>query len=145
MTAVQNANWHRAVAVDQSKKSGTAARVAQVLAEQAQLAPLVPAPGVAPAAPLEKAAHARIQDDARAVTRKLQAPISLGLKADLLGPDVRLHRIQLVLWTLALGAAFLFEVWRTMSIPEFSPSMLTLLGLSAAGYLGLKVPEAPKS
>jgi hypothetical protein len=145
LMGISSATVLSAVAVDQSKKSGTAARVAQVLAEQAQLTPLAPAPGVAPATPLEKAAHARIQDNARAVTGMLQAPISLGLKADLLGADVRLHRIHLVLWTLALGAAFLFEVWRTMSIPEFSPSMLTLLGLSAAGYLGLKVPEAPKS
>jgi hypothetical protein len=58
---------------------------------------------------------------------------------DLNGPT--LHRLQVVIWTFALGIVFVWDVYRNESMPEFSPTLLALMGLSGAGYVGFKIPE----
>jgi hypothetical protein len=45
----------------------------------------------------------------------------------------------------SLGVAFVLEVWRTLAMPEFNSTLLALMGISAAGYVGFKFPEAPKA
>jgi hypothetical protein len=52
-----------------------------------------------------------------------------------------LHRLQVVCWTALLGAIFLFEVWRDLSMPQFSATLLALMAISGAGYVGFKYPE----
>ncbi len=52
-----------------------------------------------------------------------------------------LHRIQMVVWTLILGGIFVYSVWKTLSMPEFSETLLALQGLSAGTYLGFKIPD----
>lgn len=62
------------------------------------------------------------------------------LTTDLNGPTV--HRIQVVCWTAALGIVFLIGVYRDLTMPpEFSATLLTLMGISSAGYIGFKFPE----
>lgn len=61
------------------------------------------------------------------------------LTTDLNGPA--LHRLQIVVWTLALGVVFLIDVYRTLAMPEFSATLLALMGVTSAGYLGFKFPE----
>lgn len=51
------------------------------------------------------------------------------------------HRIQMVVWTLILGGIFIYSVWKTLSMPEFSETLLALQGLSAGTYLGFKIPD----
>jgi hypothetical protein len=52
-----------------------------------------------------------------------------------------IHRVQAVCWTLALGAVFVISVYRTLAMPEFNANLLTLMGISSAGYVGFKYPE----
>jgi hypothetical protein len=52
-----------------------------------------------------------------------------------------IHRLQALCWTLALGAVFVITVYRTLAMPDFNGTLLTLMGLSGAGYVGFKFPE----
>lgn len=54
---------------------------------------------------------------------------------------VAIHRFQMLVMTIALGLIFLFDVVTKLTMPEFDASLLTLMGLSAATYVGLKIPE----
>ena len=51
------------------------------------------------------------------------------------------HRVQVVIWTVVLGAVFIRSVTNGMSMPEFSETLLALLGISNGIYLGFKIPE----
>ena len=52
-----------------------------------------------------------------------------------------LHRFQILVWTAVLGVIFLIGVHRDLAMPEFSESLLALMGISAGTYLGFKLPE----
>lgn len=54
---------------------------------------------------------------------------------------ITIHRFQMLVMTVTLGLVFLFHVARHLTMPEFDPSLLTLMGISAATYVGLKIPE----
>jgi hypothetical protein len=54
------------------------------------------------------------------------------------------HRFQMLAWTFVLGIIFVTEVWRGLAMPDFSTTLLGLMGLSAATYVGLKIPEATR-
>jgi len=73
----------------------------------------------------------------------LQKPVSTGFWDDLVtdvdGPSF--HRFQMIVWTVILGVLFLVGVYRDLAMPEFSGTMLALMGISAGTYLGFKVPE----
>ena len=68
---------------------------------------------------------------------------SKGFWMDICGPDqgVQLHRIQIIAWTMVLGFVFIVRVFTKLSIPDFNPTLLGLLGLSAGTYVGFKFPE----
>jgi hypothetical protein len=57
------------------------------------------------------------------------------------GSSVSLHRLQMIGWTLVLSLAFIAQVLNKMSIPDFNPTLLGLMGLSAGTYIGFKFPE----
>ena len=61
------------------------------------------------------------------------------LTTDLNGPTV--HRLQVLIWTLALGGVFVVGVYRDLAMPNFSGTLLALIGISGAGYVGFKYPE----
>jgi hypothetical protein len=76
--------------------------------------------------------------------RDLTAPfVSQGwykdLTTDVNGPA--LHRLQVFYWTIVLGAMFIVAVYRELAMPEFSNTLLALMGVTSAGYLGFKYPE----
>jgi hypothetical protein len=54
---------------------------------------------------------------------------------------ISLHRFQMFVWTLVLGVIFVASVYKTLSMPEFSTTLLGLMGISSGTYLGFKVPE----
>jgi hypothetical protein len=54
---------------------------------------------------------------------------------------VSFHRFQLFSWTLILGGVFIGATYLELNMPVFDTTLMGLLGLSAATYLGLKVPE----
>jgi hypothetical protein len=49
------------------------------------------------------------------------------------------QRVMILVWTLLFGIYYLFDVYRSVSIPEIDESMLILMGLTSSAYLGGKV------
>ncbi len=62
---------------------------------------------------------------------------------DLLGDNylISFHRFQIFLWTLVLGVIFVSNVLHDLAMPEFSPTLLAIMGISGGTYLGFKLPE----
>ena len=58
---------------------------------------------------------------------------------------INFYRFQIFVWTIILGIIFFLEVVKYLQFPNFDSSLLTLQGISAGTYLGLKLPEKPKS
>jgi hypothetical protein len=54
---------------------------------------------------------------------------------------VSFHRFQLFVWTIILGLFFVISALGRLAMPQFSETLLGLLGLSAGAYLGFKFPE----
>jgi hypothetical protein len=68
---------------------------------------------------------------------------SRGFLRDILsdGNGVSFHRFQILAWTIVLGILFLSSVYNELTMPEFSASLLGLMGLSSGTYIGFKFPE----
>jgi hypothetical protein len=47
----------------------------------------------------------------------------------------------MVVWTVVLTLIFVHEVYATLSMPQFSDTLLTLMGISSGTYVALKIPE----
>jgi hypothetical protein len=79
-----------------------------------------------------------------AVTSASAGPrASDGFIRDLISDDrglVALDRLQVVVWTLVLGGIFLTSVLWDLTMPEFSATMLALMGISSGTYIGFKLP-----
>jgi len=77
-----------------------------------------------------------------AVTRA-PARESRGWWNDLVSDDrgvVALDRLQIVVWTFVLGGIFLSSVLWDLTMPEFSATLLALMGISSGTYIGFKLP-----
>jgi hypothetical protein len=87
--------------------------------------------------------------DLEALERALQvtgrpAPhVSLNFIDDILTEDrgISLQRLQMVIWTVALVGVFIYTAWNTLAMPEFSETLLGLMGVSSASYLAAKVKK----
>jgi hypothetical protein len=68
---------------------------------------------------------------------------SRGFIRDILsgGGDYSLHRFQIVVWTIVLAIMFVSSVYNSLSMPEFSATLLGLMGISSGTYIGFKFPE----
>jgi hypothetical protein len=79
-----------------------------------------------------------------AITPSSRGPrASKGFMHDLISDDrgvVALDRLQVVVWTLVLGGIFLTAVLWDLTMPEFSATMLALMGISSGTYIGFKLP-----
>jgi hypothetical protein len=54
---------------------------------------------------------------------------------------VSFHRFQMLVWTVVLGFIFIHSVFTRLAMPQFSTTLLTLMGISAGAYLGGKGTE----
>jgi hypothetical protein len=54
---------------------------------------------------------------------------------------VNFQRFQMLAWTVVLGIFFVVSALGALSMPNFSTTLLGLMGLSAGTYLGFKIPE----
>ncbi len=54
---------------------------------------------------------------------------------------ISFHRLQIFVWTVALGVYFLWTSLRDLVMPVFDNQMLILMGISSGTYLGFKLPE----
>ncbi|MEH2421016.1 MAG: hypothetical protein V7K48_08830 [Nostoc sp.] len=75
--------------------------------------------------------------------RKGSQRVSEGFFYDILSDinGVNFHRFQTFIWTVAIGLFFVWEVIKNLAMPEFDETLLTLQGISAATYLGLRGQE----
>ena len=71
------------------------------------------------------------------------AGVSKGFLRDILSDSsgYSFHRFQIFAWTIVLGIMFVSSVYNNLSMPEFSPTLLGLMGLSSGTYIGFKFPE----
>jgi hypothetical protein len=78
-----------------------------------------------------------------ALEKAIQAGQPGGFWRDIVndGNGPSFHRVQVVIWTLVLGAVFVRSVLQTISMPEFPETLLVLMGISNATYLGFKTAE----
>jgi hypothetical protein len=63
---------------------------------------------------------------------------------DILQSDgaISLHRLQVVVWTVLLGAVFVREVWTSLALPDFDNNLLALLVVSGGLYVFSKNNES---
>jgi peptidyl-tRNA hydrolase len=70
-------------------------------------------------------------------------PAWKGVMHDLLAEDnvVCFHRFQIFIWTIVLGIMFVVNVYNQLAMPQFSATLLGLLGISAGTYVGFQIPD----
>jgi hypothetical protein len=73
----------------------------------------------------------------------MSKPASEGFRRDLITDvnGISFHRFQMVVWTLVLGVLFCAGVYSALAMPQFSGTLLALMGISSGTYLGFKIPE----
>ncbi len=85
----------------------------------------------------------QLDQQLRALGSQETAPASAGFLRDILsdGSGYSFHRFQIFAWTIVLGIIFVSSVYNNLTMPEFSTTLLGLMGLSAGTYIGFKFPE----
>jgi hypothetical protein len=70
-------------------------------------------------------------------------PPSQGFFRDIMSDsgDVSFHRLQIIIWTIVLGIIFVSSVYDRLAMPEFSGTLLALMGISSGTFLGFKGTE----
>ncbi|MFL6843584.1 MAG: hypothetical protein ACJ8ER_01730 [Allosphingosinicella sp.] len=69
---------------------------------------------------------------------------SVSFWSDIMGDanGAALHRLQLIAWTVVLGAIFAWTIIWRFAFPEFDTNLLLLAGIAGGTYLGFKFQEA---
>jgi hypothetical protein len=57
---------------------------------------------------------------------------------------ISFHRFQMMAWTIILGLVFVSSVWSDFTMPDFSVTLLGLMGISSGTYVGFKLSSSPK-
>ncbi len=57
------------------------------------------------------------------------------------GKGISIHRFQMLIWTIIIGAYFIQQVIVNLAIPQLPTELLALMGISNGTYLGLRIPE----
>jgi hypothetical protein len=85
----------------------------------------------------------KITEQVRTLSPAAESHVSSGFLRDILsdGYGVSFHRFQIFAWTVVLGIMFLSSVYNGLTMPEFSATLLGLMGLSSGTYIGFKFPE----
>ena len=86
---------------------------------------------------------AQIAQQIKALTPPASAGISGGFLRDILsdGSGYSFHRFQIFAWTIVLGIIFVSSVYNRLTMPEFSTTLLGLMGISSGTYIGFKFPN----
>ena len=85
----------------------------------------------------------QVEQQLRTLSAQQPSMVSSGFLRDILSDSsgYSFHRFQIFAWTIVLGIIFISSVYNSLSMPEFSPTLLGLMGLSAGTYIGFKFPE----
>ncbi len=75
--------------------------------------------------------------------RDPNAPASRGFFRDLISEsgEAEVSRLQLLVWNGILGVIFLWQSIFQWKMPEFDATLMTLLGISSAAYVGFKIAK----
>ena len=141
-----------AAVIDSSKGASMLAQRVQLVAEDSGLVAKLTALGLKPLplAPADveaqTAAQARrdqIASDVADLDRQINTPAHVNFLTDILSDanGISFHRFQMACWTTILVIVFLVSVWRDLNMPDFSATLLGLMGISSGTYLGFKFPE----
>ena len=86
---------------------------------------------------------AQVSQQLQALTSASSTSMSRGFLQDILADasGYSFHRFQIFAWTIVLGIIFVSSVYNSLSMPEFSATLLGLMGLSSGTYIGFKFPE----
>jgi hypothetical protein len=86
---------------------------------------------------------AQINQQLAALTPASSTSVSRGFLRDILADasGYSFHRFQIFAWTIVLGIIFVSSVYNNLTMPEFSATLLGLMGLSSGTYIGFKFPE----
>lgn len=94
---------------------------------------------------IDKGKKPEDESDADAAADDATPQLSQGFLMDILTDEnggISFHRFQMLTWMLILGVLFIFQVFNSLTMPEFSATLLGLLGISNGTYLGFKIPES---
>ena len=85
----------------------------------------------------------QVTQQAQALSPTAAAGVSRGFISDLLSDSsgYSFHRFQIFAWTIVLGIMFVSSVYNRLTMPEFSATLLGLMGISSGTYIGFKFPE----
>lgn len=85
----------------------------------------------------------QIDQQLRTINSQSSPAVSGGFLRDILsdGSGYSFHRFQIFAWTIVLGIIFVSSVYNNLTMPEFSTTLLGLMGLSAGTYIGFRFPE----
>jgi hypothetical protein len=91
----------------------------------------------------KKAKYQKVVGEIRRLFPNVIGPAREGFIFDILSDDngVSFHRFQMFVWTIVLGIFFVISALGTLAMPDFSTTLLGLMGISAGTYLGFKIPE----
>jgi hypothetical protein len=86
---------------------------------------------------------AQITQQLQTLTPSASAGVSKGFLRDILSDSsgYSFHRFQIFAWTIVLGIIFISSVYNRLTMPEFSATLLGLMGISSGTYIGFKFPE----
>jgi hypothetical protein len=86
---------------------------------------------------------AQLNQQIQTLTPAADAGVSKGFLRDILSDasGYSFHRFQIFAWTIVLGIIFVSSVYNNLTMPEFSATLLGLMGLSSGTYIGFKFPE----
>jgi hypothetical protein len=86
---------------------------------------------------------AQISQQLQVLTPAADAGVSKGFLRDVLSDasGYSFHRFQIFAWTIVLGIIFISSVYNNLTMPEFSATLLGLMGISSGTYIGFKFPE----
>lgn len=86
---------------------------------------------------------AQANQQIQALTPSPSSGISRGFLRDILSDasGYSFHRFQIFAWTIVLGVIFVSSVYNELTMPEFSATLLGLMGISSGTYIGFKFPE----
>lgn len=84
-----------------------------------------------------------LEDELKTARKALNPIASQGFFKDILSDanGITFHRFQLLVWTFVLGFIFCASVYRSLAMPQFSDTLLALMGITSGTYIGFKFPE----
>ena len=154
LMGISGATGLSSMVVDSSKRSQRQSLETEEKELQERLGEIAPAlatvPTPANAGDLkteQQQKQARLDQVQTSLNNLPSAPdVSDGFLQDILRDEtgVSFHRFQMAAWTIVLGFVFVVNVIGSLAMPDFSATLLGLMGISSGTYIGFKIPDPPK-